>query len=68
MVPTEYSKDFINEIPSCKLHMIEDRGHISHIEKPIKFTKVIQDFLLLSSYDLLEQEEEEEFKRHCGMF
>jgi hypothetical protein len=39
MVPTEYSKDFINEIPSCKLHMIEDRGHISHIEKPIEFTK-----------------------------
>jgi pimeloyl-ACP methyl ester carboxylesterase len=46
MVPIEYSKDFIDEIPNCKLHVLRDCGHIPHIEKPIEFGKIIQDFLL----------------------
>ncbi len=54
MVPIQNSKDFVKEIPRCKMHMIRDCGHIPHIEKPIEFTKIIRDYLL--SYDNNKQE------------
>jgi pimeloyl-ACP methyl ester carboxylesterase len=47
IVPIENSKGFIDEIPNCKMCVIQNCGHIPHLEKPIEFSKTIEDFLLL---------------------
>jgi 2-hydroxy-6-oxonona-2,4-dienedioate hydrolase len=49
MIPLQYSKEY-DEIPKSELVVIRNCGHLPHIEKPIEFSKIIQDFLLASDH------------------
>jgi 2-hydroxy-6-oxonona-2,4-dienedioate hydrolase len=41
MVPINYSKDFIDEIPKSELVVIKNCGHTPYVEKPIMFNKIV---------------------------
>jgi len=45
MVPFQYLHRQYEEIPESRLEIINDCGHISPIEKPVEFNKVILGFL-----------------------
>ncbi len=46
MIALQYARQY-DEIPESQLIAIRNCGHIPHVEKPIEFGQIIQDFLLL---------------------
>ena len=44
IIPIDYLDDY-NEIPQIEIEVIDNCGHIPHIEKPITFSKIVLSFL-----------------------
>jgi pimeloyl-ACP methyl ester carboxylesterase len=45
VVPTQNSRNLSDAIPNARLEIIKDSGHMSFIEKPSEFNRVVSDFL-----------------------
>ncbi|MGB9003172.1 MAG: alpha/beta hydrolase, partial [Nitrosotalea sp.] len=45
MIPIEYSKGFVDSIPSCDFAVMNGCGHTPYEEKPDEFSKLVLDFL-----------------------
>ena len=43
-IPVNVAHQFQNEIPGARLEIIPDAGHVSNMEKPIEFNKILKDF------------------------
>lgn len=46
VTPLEESKFMNREIKGSILHVINNAGHVSNLEEPVKFNKLIRDFLI----------------------
>jgi pimeloyl-ACP methyl ester carboxylesterase len=43
-IPVSVAHQFQNAIPGAKLEIIPKAGHVSNMEKPIEFNKIVKDF------------------------
>lgn len=45
LTPPSIGDEMLTLLPHARLHVIEDAGHLSNIEKPDEFNRVLRDFL-----------------------
>ena len=43
-IPIVAAYQFLNEIPGAKLEIISRAGHVSNMEKPMEFNRIVKDF------------------------
>jgi 2-hydroxy-6-oxonona-2,4-dienedioate hydrolase len=46
MIPSQYAREYTDEIPKSELVVIKNCGHTPYVEKPITFNKIILKFLM----------------------
>jgi pimeloyl-ACP methyl ester carboxylesterase len=45
MIPVKYANDFVSSIKNCQLEIMENCGHVPHIEEPDRFSQIVLNFL-----------------------
>jgi 3-oxoadipate enol-lactonase len=46
VTPPELSSELVDLIPEARMHVIEGAGHLSNLEQPAKFNRLVEEFIL----------------------
>ncbi|KAG0600539.1 hypothetical protein M758_11G042400 [Ceratodon purpureus] len=46
IVPKSFAERFLADLPKARLELIQDCGHIPHVEKPKQFSSILKEFYL----------------------
>jgi len=45
VIPIKYADEFVSSIQDCRFYMMDNCGHTPYVDEPLKFTKLVLDFL-----------------------
>jgi len=45
VIPIKYADEFVSSIQDCRFYMMDNCGHTPYVDEPLKFTKLVLNFL-----------------------